>query len=106
MHISIEIKEIKEDICPICLQEFSEDKQNKENNYKHLECKNYFHTQCISEWLKINETCPMCRLNINRLEVRPTPTLCGHTFDFILCVMMVVNFLLSFTVALLVYFLA
>ena len=26
-----------------------------------LPCKHRFHTRCICEWLKMNETCPMCR---------------------------------------------
>ena len=44
--------------CPICLEEF------KPNEYKRtLNCNHLFHKRCIDKWIKVNNTCPVCRLN-------------------------------------------
>ncbi|XP_065853669.1 E3 ubiquitin-protein ligase At4g11680-like isoform X2 [Euphorbia lathyris] len=31
-----------------------------------LPCKHHFHCGCISKWLRINATCPLCKLNIRK----------------------------------------
>ena len=44
--------------CPICLEEF------KPNEYKRtLNCHHIYHKRCIDKWIKVNNTCPVCRLN-------------------------------------------
>jgi hypothetical protein len=30
-----------------------------------LECKHYFHTECIIPWFKNNHACPTCRFDLN-----------------------------------------
>lgn len=43
--------------CPICLQT---------NNYKIIttNCNHIFHEECLSKWIKISKTCPICRKNL------------------------------------------
>jgi hypothetical protein len=49
--------------CAICMTEF-------ENTEKiiHLPCKHIFHTDCITEWLKHNKICPVCKKQINKRQ--------------------------------------
>lgn len=47
------------DECSICLERY--DKNNKIMN---LKCRHTFHQECITKWLKDNNTCPQCRENI------------------------------------------
>lgn len=44
--------------CCICMSEFQEDE-----DVTPLPCNiaHYFHAQCVTEWLKTNNTCPLCR---------------------------------------------
>jgi hypothetical protein len=49
----IDIKEIKINICPICLENIKKEKKLKCN---HSFCKN-----CIKTWKHENNTCPICR---------------------------------------------
>lgn len=44
--------------CTICLEEMNE------KNVRYLPCCHGFHTKCIDEWLKTNDSCPECRLSI------------------------------------------
>ena len=47
--------------CTICLSNDSDIEWVK------LNCNHMFHRECISEWLSINNTCPICREeHINR----------------------------------------
>lgn len=46
--------------CAICMEDF-----NLHEEAKKLPCKHYFHEPCISEWLKLHGTCPVCRKNLN-----------------------------------------
>ncbi|KAK9074292.1 hypothetical protein SSX86_006889 [Deinandra increscens subsp. villosa] len=43
--------------CPICLSEYDV----KDTVRCIPECRHCFHAECIDEWLKMNETCPVCR---------------------------------------------
>lgn len=55
------------DICVICLEYiFSKEKSKLIRTQKitNLECKHIFHESCITEWLKENANCPICRFNI------------------------------------------
>ena len=45
--------------CPICLKKLDNDKV-------YLNCNHYFHKECIMNWKKRNNTCPICR---KRIEV-------------------------------------
>jgi hypothetical protein len=48
----------KEVICTICLDKINE------NNVK-LICNHNFHKKCLDKWLSINNSCPLCRCNVN-----------------------------------------
>ena len=45
--------------CVICLEEFTSGEEVVK-----LTCGHLFHEECILGWLKINCTCPMCRLEL------------------------------------------
>lgn len=45
---------LSEDECPICLEEMLSDKLL-------LRCSQAFHNECMGLWLRIDNTCPMCR---------------------------------------------
>lgn len=49
---------IKTESCCICLSSIK--------NAYYLPCGHYFHDKCISKWLKYNNTCPVCRENIDK----------------------------------------
>lgn len=46
--------------CAICMEDFRLGEEAKK-----LPCKHCFHQPCISEWLKLHGTCPVCRKNLN-----------------------------------------
>lgn len=45
--------------CAICLSEFEEGE-----DVKRLPCGHVFKAECVSRWLKVNKTCPMCKTSI------------------------------------------
>ena len=50
----------KENVCSICLDNFSgPDKIRK------LKCSHLFHSKCIDEWVAIHASCPMCKSNLS-----------------------------------------
>ena len=49
-------KNAENDFCSICLDEF----KTKEKIIT-LDCSHYFHKDCITDWFKKHETCPLCR---------------------------------------------
>jgi hypothetical protein len=54
-----EPREEKDD-CSICCTELEED-----DNVKDFKCKHEFHAKCISDWLSINSTCPLCKCDLS-----------------------------------------
>jgi E3 ubiquitin-protein ligase RNF115/126 len=46
--------------CSICMEDFRLHEEARK-----LPCKHYFHEPCITEWLKLHGTCPVCRKNLN-----------------------------------------
>lgn len=40
-----------------------------------LKCKHKFHSKCINEWFKINNTCPLCRLEIENIDLEKCITI-------------------------------
>ncbi len=52
----VEIKDEEDRACCICLQSY----QQKEK-LRVLNCKHNFHKDCCDEWLKRNNSCPLCR---------------------------------------------
>jgi len=49
--------------CTICLEHF-----NIESNIYEFKCGHYFHTNCVTTWLSIKDTCPICRYQIKSFE--------------------------------------
>lgn len=50
-------EKIKE--CPICQEEFEPG-----DDIVQLTCHHIFHKDCIKKWLKINKTCPICKVQV------------------------------------------
>lgn len=48
------------DQCIICLSNYKKD----EVIIRHIRCKNYYHKDCIMEWLKTKNICPLCNCEI------------------------------------------
>tara|TARA_Y100000389_G_scaffold46344_2_gene41286 strand:- start:11256 stop:12020 length:765 start_codon:yes stop_codon:yes gene_type:complete len=73
------LQEKKEpEMCTICLQplenkmvyKYSSNKKNiKRRKMKVLKCFHKFHKNCIKEWFYNNNTCPVCRLEHNDIEI-------------------------------------
>jgi hypothetical protein len=38
---------------------------HKEEKVKDLKCNHNFHSKCISDWLKINKSCPLCKADLS-----------------------------------------
>ena len=55
------IKNKKEDICIICLDNIYIGDQKRYINY----CKHQFHNKCLLKWLNIKLYCPICNQCIN-----------------------------------------
>lgn len=54
-----------DDACPICQNVYLED------NYPlvvRLRCRHMFDLECLGPWLKLNNSCPMCRSEAERYE--------------------------------------
>lgn len=51
-----------ENTCPICLELLDKEDKNKSVYLKN--CEHQFHDSCIKEWLKNNNSCPICRSEI------------------------------------------
>nr|XP_043635876.1 E3 ubiquitin-protein ligase At1g63170-like [Erigeron canadensis] len=46
-------------VCCICLAKYADDEELKE-----LPCSHFFHTECVDKWLKINASCPLCKIEV------------------------------------------
>jgi len=57
--LPINIEDIKENECSICLEEYNRDK-----DIIKLKCNHEYHKECIKAWFDINKNCPQCRKNI------------------------------------------
>ena len=62
----------KNSVCTICLEDFMEGEA-----VVLCPCKHCYHQQCIKDWLKMKNSCPMCKLTIRRsfLATESTPLL-------------------------------
>ncbi|KAL8256144.1 hypothetical protein R6Q59_031211 [Mikania micrantha] len=45
--------------CCICLAKYANDDEVRE-----LPCSHFFHTDCVDKWLKINNSCPLCKIEV------------------------------------------
>ena len=49
-------------LCSICLDDFEDGEQVRE-----LRCNHIFHVQCIDEWLRTKDVCPLCNRSTARI---------------------------------------
>ncbi|KAF9437925.1 hypothetical protein BGZ76_010556 [Entomortierella beljakovae] len=49
-------------VCAICLCDYED-----EEELRKLNCKHYFHKDCVDEWLRLNRNCPLCKRDIEEL---------------------------------------
>ena len=53
--------------CSVCLEEY-----NEGDTIKHLQCKHDFHSDCIIQWARQHNTCPVCRgVAVQQIRNRP-----------------------------------
>ena len=57
------------DTCSICLEEFN---PSLNKDYQKQTCNHTFHTQCITQWFLVNNSCPICRTIINKSNLTPS----------------------------------
>lgn len=64
--------------CSICMEEFV----SGEELWVLPRCKHWFHGECIRRWLLApSMTCPICRMLMTGVEVRPGRSLFGNTIN-------------------------
>ena len=51
----------KNTVCTICLEDFTEGEE-----VVLCPCKHCYHQYCIKDWLRMKNSCPMCKLTIRR----------------------------------------
>ena len=51
----------KSGYCSICLEDYLETNLDA---YEIKKCHHKFHKKCISNWIKIKKSCPLCRCSI------------------------------------------
>nr|XP_039257241.1 E3 ubiquitin-protein ligase RNF126-B-like [Styela clava] len=54
--------------CSVCMESFV-----KDDKAKRLPCEHMFHIKCIDQWLKLHNTCPICRTNIESNDTTSCP---------------------------------
>ena len=57
-----------EDECPICLDPLYNSNDDPDEIFINVKCQNQhvFHEECITNWYKIEQTCPLCRQDISK----------------------------------------
>ncbi|CAO2815323.1 unnamed protein product [Amaranthus hypochondriacus] len=55
-------------LCCICLAAYVDNEELRE-----LPCSHLFHTECVDKWLKINASCPLCKLEIREDRSKLVP---------------------------------
>ena len=58
----------KDDSCPICATPYLDDKYPL---VVRLKCSHQFDLECITPWLKLHTTCPMCRGDVRKSQTAP-----------------------------------
>ncbi len=63
---NISLKSLEDSYCSVCLSSLND-------NISKLSCNHSFHTNCINEWFKVKDSCPLCRTCIIKpnLDVLP-----------------------------------
>lgn len=55
-------EKLKEEVCSICLDKVINGSKIRKIKF----CPHYFHSECIQDWVKVNETCPNCKLELSK----------------------------------------
>ncbi len=63
---NISLKSLEDSYCSVCLSSLI-------NDISKLSCNHSFHEKCINEWLKVKDTCPLCRFSIIRPNMDVLP---------------------------------
>ena len=58
------IKKVKPNSCVICLDDFK-----KGDELIKILCGHWYHSKCILKWFKKNNTCPICKMEIEKKEL-------------------------------------
>lgn len=51
--------------CAVCQEKFTLGEEVRQ-----LPCRHYFHFDCIEPWLKMHDSCPVCRLSLSSTQTR------------------------------------
>ncbi|XP_010533312.1 PREDICTED: E3 ubiquitin-protein ligase ATL41-like [Tarenaya hassleriana] len=57
---------LESETCSICLQDFL---GSSGKNLTHMPCSHVFHSDCVFEWLRKQNSCPLCRREISDVRV-------------------------------------
>ncbi|KAF2359402.1 Zinc finger RING-type [Trinorchestia longiramus] len=60
--------------CSVCMEDFI-----LEESVKKLRCEHLFHEPCITPWLKMHATCPVCRTSLSDVPADGAPAQTGST---------------------------
>ncbi len=58
-----------DETCSVCICVYQDG-----DTVKHLPCKHFFHDACITPWVKLHATCPLCRYDLNGLTHGTLPS--------------------------------
>ncbi len=56
---------INEDVCMICMEEMNEGLVSHDTDQK---VQHAFHKNCLTGWLKVHASCPLCRSNVSNIN--------------------------------------
>jgi len=59
--------------CAICLCEYIEG-----DEMRYLNCNHHFHSECVTDWLMRNKTCPFCKTEIDKKVTKPLAQILVH----------------------------
>lgn len=52
--------------CPICMEEFNvEEMKTDKEKVAILPCQHRYHHQCVTQWLRMHDSCPVCRKSLS-----------------------------------------
>lgn len=55
-------KLLAEEMCSICIDKILNNEEVRKVKY----CPHYFHSTCLIDWVKVNESCPSCRFALDK----------------------------------------
>lgn len=60
----MEVPENERERCTVCLMDFETGE-----DIRTLNCSHMFHIDCIDRWLNYNKKCPICRVDMDKLQM-------------------------------------